>query len=79
LKETTLFLNNKTQSVRIPKEDQFSGDKVLFQKFDGLAIIIDKANPWSALNFAQMIANGEFMNEKRSVNKTKNRESLNKI
>lgn len=67
MKEISLFLNNKTQSMRIPKDDQFSGSKVYFEKFGDIGIVIDSKNPWAALEFAQMLAVGNFMNDGRDV------------
>lgn len=59
--------------MRIPKEDQFSGDKVLFEKFGDIGIIIDLKNPWAALEFAQILAGGKFMVEGRDVKEIVNR------
>jgi virulence-associated protein VagC len=67
MKKISLILNNKIQSMIIPKEDQFSGDKVLFEKFGDIGIVIDTKSPWAAFELAQILANGEFMREGREV------------
>lgn len=76
MKETTLFLNNTTQSMRIPKEDKFTGNKVFFEKIGDIGIIVDSKNPWAALELAQLLADGNFMTEGRDVNKIIEREGL---
>lgn len=76
MKQASLFLNNKTQSLRIPKEDQFSGEKVFFEKFGDIGILIDEKNPWAGLKLAQLLANGSFLEEGREVNPIIERQKL---
>ncbi len=68
MKETTLFLNNKTQSVRIPKDDVFSGKKVFFEKIGDIGIIIDEKQEWAALKLLQLL-DSNYLNFNRAPDK----------
>lgn len=76
MKQASLFLNNKTQSLRIPKEDQFSGERVIFEKFGDVGILIDEKNPWAGLKLAQLLAKGSFMDDGRDINPIVDREKI---
>jgi virulence-associated protein VagC len=61
MKEASLFFNNRTQSMRIPKEDNFSGKKVYFEKVGDIGIIIDESKEWAALELLKLL-NKEYLN-----------------
>jgi antitoxin VapB len=44
-----IFLNGRSQAVRLPKEFRFSGDDVFINKIRKILILIPKDDPWAAL------------------------------
>jgi antitoxin VapB len=41
-----LFMNGRSQAVRLPKEYAFAGEDVYIQKIDGIVLLIPKSDPW---------------------------------
>jgi antitoxin VapB len=41
-----LFMNGRSQAVRLPREYAFSGDDVYVHKIDGIVLLIPKSDPW---------------------------------
>ena len=41
-----LFLNGRSQAVRLPKKYAFSGDEVYIKKINGMVMLIPKDDPW---------------------------------
>jgi antitoxin VapB len=41
-----LFVNGRSQAVRLPKEYAFSGTEVYIKKIDGVVMLIPKDAPW---------------------------------
>ena len=44
-----LFLNGRSQAVRLPKDYRFSGDDVFIKKIGKMVILLPKNDPWSPL------------------------------
>lgn len=44
-----LFLNGRSQAVRLPKECRFDGDDVYIKKFENMVILMPKQDPWASL------------------------------
>ncbi|MCL8266055.1 MULTISPECIES: AbrB/MazE/SpoVT family DNA-binding domain-containing protein [Leptospira] len=42
-----LFINGRSQAVRLPKEFQFTGDDVLIQKVGEAVILVPKNKAWN--------------------------------
>ncbi|MBF0203714.1 MAG: antitoxin [Desulfamplus sp.] len=57
-----LFINGRSQAVRLPREYRFSGTDVYIKKFQGMVILIPKENPWSLLINSLDLFSDDFMN-----------------
>lgn len=44
-----LFINGRSQAVRLPKNLRFSGTDVFIRKIGTLVVLIPKDDPWSSL------------------------------
>ena len=49
LREAKLFLNGRSQAVRLPADCRFEGDSVYAKKWRGTVILIPKGDPWQPL------------------------------
>ncbi len=56
-----LFLNGKSQAVRLPKEFRFSGDKVFIKKMGDAVILLPYRNPWEPLVESLDMFSDDFM------------------
>jgi antitoxin VapB len=44
-----LFINGRSQAVRLPKEFRFAGSDVFINKIGSIVILIPKDDPWASL------------------------------
>ena len=44
-----IFINGRSQAVRLPKEFRFSSSDVFIKKIGQLVILIPKDDPWASL------------------------------
>jgi antitoxin VapB len=44
-----LFINGRSQAVRLPKDFRFSGNDVFINKIGKIVILLPKDDPWSSL------------------------------
>jgi antitoxin VapB len=44
-----IFINGRSQAVRLPKDCRFSGDEVFVNKIGKIVLLIPKDDPWSSL------------------------------
>ena len=49
LREAKLFLNGRSQAVRLPADCRFEGDSVYAKKWRGAVILIPKGDSWQPL------------------------------
>jgi antitoxin VapB len=49
VKTARLFINGRSQAVRLPKDCRFSGTDVYVKKFQGVVMLIPKDDPWASL------------------------------
>ena len=49
MKTAKLFVNGRSQAVRLPKECRLPGTDVYVKKYGGMVILFPKRNPWSTL------------------------------
>lgn len=70
-----LFINGRSQAVRLPKDCRFSGDEVYIKKFENIVILIPKDNPWGLLVSSLETFTSDFMKERKQP-KEQIRESL---
>ncbi len=56
-----IFMNNRSQAVRLPKEFQFKTREVFIRKEGDEVILSARPKDWSALLSEDAAASGEFM------------------
>ncbi|MGA9539118.1 MAG: type II toxin-antitoxin system VapB family antitoxin [Desulfobacterales bacterium] len=44
-----VFINGRSQAVRLPKEFRFSGDDVFINKIGKIVLLIPKDDPWASM------------------------------
>jgi antitoxin VapB len=49
MKTARLFINGRSQAVRLPKDCRFPGKDVYVKKFQGIVMLIPKEDPWASL------------------------------
>ena len=42
-----IFINGRSQAIRLPKDFRFSGNDVFIKKFGKMVILLPKDDPWS--------------------------------
>jgi antitoxin VapB len=60
-----LFMNGRSQAVRLPKEFRFEGDEVYIKKVGEAVILIPHHAPWSTLTDSLNLFSADFMEERR--------------
>jgi antitoxin VapB len=58
-----VFMNNRSQAVRLPKEFQFRTDEVFIRKEGEDVILSPRPRDWSLYLESGPVASEEFMNE----------------
>ena len=58
-----LFMNNRSQAVRLPKEFQFNVQEVFIRKEGDEVILSPRPNDWSAYLASGPVASDEFMRD----------------
>ena len=78
VKETTLFMNGRSQSLRIPHEMRLKGEKAKVLKIGNMLIVTesDSENPFLALDLAQSLISDDFMKEGRDLKPIQEREEI---
>lgn len=44
-----IFINGRSQAVRLPREFRFSGEDVFIRKIGNLVVLFPKDDPWAPL------------------------------
>ena len=44
-----IFINGRSQAVRLPKEFRFSGNDVFIKKIGNIVVLVPKDDPWTSL------------------------------
>jgi len=60
-----IFLNGRSQAVRLPKECQFEGDEVCVQKLGDAVIMIPRSRVWHVFNEGLEEFSADFMADGR--------------
>ena len=71
-----LFINGRSQAVRLPKEFQFSGKDVFIQKVGDAVILVPRNKSWEVFMHGLNSFTDDFMSGKRDQNTQRKRESL---
>ena len=69
-----LFVNGRSQAVRLPKEHAFSGDSVHIKKADGIVMLIPKGAEWDLFERSLEKFSDDFMAGERVQGNAKSRE-----
>ena len=56
-----VFMNNRSQAVRLPKEFQFSTSEVFIRRQGDEVILSTRPKDWSAYLASEAVASKEFM------------------
>ena len=59
-----LFVNGRSQAVRLPKECRFSGDDVYIKRYQGIVMLLPKDSPWASLVDSLDQFTSDFMDER---------------
>lgn len=76
MQNAKLFINGRSQAVRLPKEFQFSGKDVLIQKVGEAVILLPHDKSWEVFLHGLNSFTDDFMENGRSQGKNQNRENL---
>lgn len=71
-----LFVNGRSQAVRLPKEFQFSGDDVFIQKHGDAVILMPHDKTWEIFLHGLNSFSEDFMEEGREQGQNQKRESF---
>lgn len=59
-----LFINGRSQAVRLPKEYRFSGDDVYIKGYQGMVMLLPRDSPWASLVNSLDRFSSDFMDER---------------
>lgn len=76
MKTARIFLNGRSQAVRLPKEYQFSGEDVYIQKVGDAVILMPKNKDWEVFLHGLHSFSDDFMEEGRDQGSEQTREAL---
>jgi len=76
MRSAKLFINGRSQAVRLPKEFQFSGNDVLIQKVGDAVILLPHDKSWEVFLHGLHNFTDDFMNEGRDQGKNQKREDF---
>ncbi len=76
MQSAKLFINGRSQAVRLPKEYQFSGNDVLIQKVGDAVILVPHDKSWEVFLHGLNNFNDDFMEEGRDQGKNQKREDF---
>jgi len=71
-----LFLNGRSQAVRLPKEYQFNGENVYIQRVGDAVILFPVDKEWEVFMHGLNNFSNDFMSEGRLQDMDKNREEI---
>lgn len=71
MKTAKLFVNGRSQAVRLPKECRLPGTDVYVKKYEGMVILFPKRNPWSILVRSLDQFSDDFMTDREQPNPQK--------
>lgn len=76
MKNAKLFINGRSQAVRLPKEFQFSGKDVLIQKIGDAVILMPRDKFWEVFLHGLNSFTDDYMKEERDQGKDQTREEF---
>ena len=63
-----IFINGRSQAVRLPKDFRFSGNDVFIKKIGKMVVLLPKDDPWSSLVNSLDQFTEDFMNNRNQPN-----------
>ena len=63
-----IFINGRSQAVRLPKDFRFSGKDVFIKKIGKIVVLLPKDDPWSSLVNSLDQFTDEFMDSRDQPN-----------
>jgi antitoxin VapB len=66
-----IFINGRSQAVRLPKDFRFAGEDVYIKKVGKMVILIPKDDPWSSLINSLDQFTDDFMESREQPNQTR--------
>ncbi len=80
MKTAKLFINGRSQAVRLPKAYRFEGKEVYIKKVSGGVLLVPKdRSPWDIWEKNLMKYEGPFMPERNQPEKQQERAGLDEI
>ncbi|MBI2340756.1 MAG: antitoxin [Deltaproteobacteria bacterium] len=70
-----IFLNGKSQAVRLPKECRFKDKEIYVKKMGDVVVLLPKDNPWESFFSSLDHFSADFM-KRRSQPKAQTREKI---
>lgn len=61
MKTAKLFMNGRSQAVRLPREFRFEGTEVYIKRVGAGVMLIPKGDQWDWIELAQTMATPDFM------------------
>jgi len=71
-----IFLNGRSQAVRLPREFRFNQKEVYIKKIDGIVMLIPKGNRWKFLVSSLDNFSEDFFSHGRDQGAIEQRETL---
>ncbi len=71
-----LFINGRSQAVRLPKEYQFSGNDVIIQKVGDAVILVPHEKSWEVFLHGLNSFTDDFMQDGRNQGIDQKRENI---
>ena len=76
MQTASLFINGRSQAVRLPKNCQFQGKNVYIQRIGDAVILVPLDKKWEVFMHGLNSFSDDFMSEGRSQGKDQERENL---
>lgn len=71
-----LFMNGRSQAVRLPKDYRFEGDEVCVAKINDLVILFPKNKGWDLMKNGIEHFSEDFMSERDQGGELENRDTI---
>lgn len=59
-----LFINGRSQAVRLPKEFRFSGEDVYIARVGKMVVLLPKDDPWASMAESLDLFTADFMDSR---------------
>lgn len=69
-----IFMNGRSQAVRLPKEYQFAGDDIIIQKLGDAVLLIPREKAWETFLDGLNTFSSDFMEDGREQGEDQERE-----